>query len=159
MEGSELFEIGRNIYRELWALKNVIPNSFPPLTCPISNIPVFEYIPIENRHRSLTEKNEHTEAWRSVTSNYSLSVIEKYVRLYSNPDDQLELIDRILRTIPLEKNTSVEEFLMNLVDRIKAGNFDTDESTCFIHSSISFELIELARSTAAISDAVTINIG
>lgn len=163
IEDCELIEIGRTIYTELRYLEIEIPDPFPTLTCPISSIPKFEYIPRENRHRSLTdminasvesklnlgnqffEMNEHTEAWRTVTSNYSLSIIEKYIRLYSNPDDQLELIDRLRRTLPHDDNISLEEFIMKLANSIKTGNFDPDDSSAGREDGNRQESYEISR--------------
>lgn len=146
IENNELVEIGRTICTELRFLEIDIPDPFPTLTCRVEDIPMFEYIPVEDRHRSLTdminasvesrlrlgnqyfEMQEHTEAWRAVTSNYSHSVIEKYVRLYTNPDDQIELIGRILKTIPRDDDNNLDTFLRELIGKIKTGNFDPEDA-------------------------------
>ncbi len=146
IENNELYEIGRTIYTELRYLEIEIPDPFPTLTCRIDSVPKFEIVSIEDRHRSLTdminssvesrlrlgnqffEMQEHTDAWETVTSNYSHSVIEKYVRLYTNPDDQIELIVRILTTIPRDNDNNLDGFLRELIGNIKTGNFEPEDA-------------------------------
>lgn len=142
--GCELNETARSLYTELRYMGLDIPDSFPTLTCPLDGIPKFEVV--QERTRSLDdminasvekklnlenqffELQEHMQAWRTATSNYSHSVIESYVRLYSSAEDQLELIDRIQRTLPNEKNISLDEFIRRLESRIMTGNFDPEDS-------------------------------
>ena len=143
INGCELHETARSLYTELCELEMEIPEPFPTLTCPLDGIPKFEIV--QKRNRSLddiihasVEKNlnlenqffelqEHMQAWRTVTSNYSHSVIESYVRLYSSVEDQLELIDRIQKTLPRNEIVNLDGFFKDLISRIKMGNFDPDE--------------------------------
>ena len=65
--------------------------------------------------------------WENVTCNYAHSVIEKYVRLYPDPDDQLKLIDCM--RAPLYPKIHPEElhFLKELKQRIITGSFDPED--------------------------------
>lgn len=120
-----------------------VPDPFPTMTCPIDGIPKFE---VYVERRSLTnlinasiekrlslssnffELQEHTAAWQEATCNYSHAVIENLVRLYSTPSDQLELIERIQRTLPREEVINLDGFLKDLVGKIKTGNFGLDNT-------------------------------
>lgn len=144
IENNEMVEIGRTIYTELRYLEIQIPDPFPTLTCPLDGIPKFEIV--KERNRSLNdlinasvekklnlenqffELHEHMQAWRTVTSDYSHSVIESYVRLYSSAEDQLELIDRIQKTLPRDEIINLDGFFKDLVGKIKTGNFNLEGS-------------------------------
>ena len=74
------------------------------------------------------ELQEHTKAWMEVTSNYSHNVIENLVRLYDWVEDQLELIDRIQKTLPREEIIKQDKFFKDLISRIKTGNFEPEDA-------------------------------
>lgn len=147
IENNEMVEIGRTIYSELRYLEIEIPDPFPILTCPLDGIPKFEIV--KERNRSLDdllnasvekklnlenqyfELQEHMQAWKTVTSDYSHSVIESYVHLYSSAEDQLGLIDRIQKTLPRDEIINLDGFFKDLVGKIKTGNFGLEDSyTC-----------------------------
>lgn len=145
IENCGIREIIKTFHTEIRYLDIEIPDSFPTMTCPVEDIPKFVVVERNYRHRSLTdminasvesrlgldnqffEYNEHTEAWMAVTSNYSHSVIENYVRLYSRPEDQLELIDRIQRTLPTDEIVKQDNYFRDLISKIKTGNFDLED--------------------------------
>ena len=142
MGSNEMCDVAHTIQTEFRYVGMEVPNPFPTLTCPLDGIPKFEVV--KDRHRSLDdiihasvesklgldnqffELQEHTTAWMTVTSNYSHAVIEKLVRLYSKPEDQLELIDRIQKTLPRDEIIKQDGFIKDLVSRIKTGNFESD---------------------------------
>ena len=124
--GCELSGVARSFYDELRYMGMDIPDSFPTMTCPLDGIPKFEIV--KERTRSLDELKEHMLAWRTVTCNYSHSVIESYVRLYSSVEDQLELINRIQKTLPRNEIINLDGFFKDLISRIKTGNFDPDRA-------------------------------
>ena len=142
--GCELSGVARSFYDELRYMGMDIPDSFPTMTCPLDGIPKFEIV--QERTRSLDdminasvekkinlenqyfELREHREAWSTVTCNYSHSVIESYVRLYSSAEDQLELINRIQKTLPRNEIINLDGFFKDLISRIKTGNFDPDDT-------------------------------
>jgi len=146
IENCGIREVVKTFHTEIRYLDIEIPDSFPTMTCPVDDIPKFVVVERNYRHRSLTdminasvesrlgldnqffEYNEHTEAWMAVTSNYSHSVIENYVRLYSRPEDQLELIDRIQKTLPREEIIKQDKFFKDLISRIKTGNFEPEDA-------------------------------
>ena len=121
------------------------PAQFHTMTCPIAKIPKFEYIGARNRSQidiiyssiekkygldsQYFEKREHTEAWAVVTGHYSHSIIEKLVGLYVKPDDQLELIDRIQKTLPCPAEKDIDVFLLELKDRIRRGDFNPEKTS------------------------------
>ena len=143
IEDCGLKDVAKTLYTEIRYFDIEIPNSFPTLTCPIGEIPQFEVV--KSRTRSLTdminasvesklgmgnqyfELNEHYEAWNTVTGNYSHSIIEKLVRLYTNPEEQLGVITRINISLP-KGYEKTERFLRDLENRIKIGNFDHEDA-------------------------------
>ena len=144
MGSNEMSDVAHTIHSELRYMGMDVPNPFPTMTCPIDGIPKFEFV--KDRTRSLddminasVEKNlgleaqffelqEHARAWMEVTSNYSHDVIEKLVRLYDWAEEQLELIDRIQKTLPREEIIKHDGFFKNLVSRIKTGNFEPEDA-------------------------------
>lgn len=144
MGSNEMSDVAHTIHTEFRYMGMEVPHPFPTLTCPLDGIPKFEVV--KDRPRSLDdmihasvesklglenqffELQEHTTAWMTVTSNYSHAVIEKLVRLYSKPEDQLELIDRIQKTLPRDEIIKQDGFIKDLVSKIKTGNFDPDDA-------------------------------
>ena len=122
----EFIETAWSFDTELSNMGMDIPDSFPTMTCPLDGIPKFEIV--KERTRSLDELKEHMLAWRTVTCNYSHSVIESYVRLYSSAEDQLELINRIQKTLPRKEIINLDGFFKDLISRINTGNFDPDDT-------------------------------
>lgn len=144
MGSNELGDVARTIHTELRYVGMDVPNPFPTLTCPLDGIPKFELV--QDRTRSLDdmihasveqnlgleaqyfELQEHTKAWMEVTGNYSHNVIENLVRLYDWVEDQLELIDRIQKTLPREETIKQDKFFKDLIGRIKTGNFEPEDA-------------------------------
>ena len=129
----------QTIYKELRYLGAIVPDTFPTLTIPIDNVPRFEEVKDRNRslddmiHASVEknlglekqyfEKHSHAEVWRMVTCNFTHSIIEKLAQLYTNPGDQIELIDRMVRVLSKDDLNKHGAFFKDLDGRIKTGNF------------------------------------
>lgn len=112
-----------------------VPECFPVMTCPVSEI--FSEFTLTTEQEKFfwgyndTRRDITMDAWRrtwaNVTCNYAHSVIEKYVRLYPDPDDQLKLITCM--QVPLYPKMHSEElsFLKELRQRIITGSFDPED--------------------------------
>ena len=130
--------------KELHELGINIPDTFPTMTCSVDVIPMVKEP--EDKRRSLTEMinasverdlglrqnffeiQEHGSIWSVVTCNYSHSVIENLVRLYSNPEDQLKLIERMHKSLAGEAFMSQDLYFRDLAKRIKTGNFEPEDT-------------------------------
>lgn len=132
VESGGFLDVAHTMYTELRYVNMEIPETFPTLTCPIDGIPKFE---IHEDSDQFLELLRYTKAWKTVTSNYSHSVIEDLVRLYDRTEERLELIDRIQKSLPRDEIINQDGFFKDLVSRIKTGNFDPEDSFTGKHSS------------------------
>jgi len=79
---------------------------------------------------TLKEAWHHT--WSVVTCDFSHSVIEQYVRLYSDPNDQLKLISCIESPLDSKKHPEQMHFLRDLSRRITTGCFEPNGLSFFL---------------------------
>lgn len=112
-----------------------VPDRFPVMTCPVSEV-VSGFTLTKEQGKGfwgysdparLNLEDAWRKTWEKVTCDYSHSVIEQYVRLYSDQEDQLKLIS-CMKT-PLYSKTHSERlhFLTDLSQRIATGSFDPSE--------------------------------
>lgn len=135
LRNSAFCHFAEELAQKLQEYKIKVPERFPVMTCPVSEIfPEFT-LTIEQEksfwgysdpQRDIT-MNTWRRTWANVTCNYAHSVIEKYVRLYPDPDDQLKLIACMKE--PLYPKMHPEElcFLKELSQRISTGSFDPED--------------------------------
>lgn len=121
------------LVEELNAIKAEVPDEFPTMTCPIRELCVINTIdyrgpigikflfssfpPLERKFELLADD----EAWVAVTNNYSQSVIETLVELYSKPADKLVLLECIYRSClnsSKETQNRVIPYIVELQDKI-----------------------------------------
>jgi hypothetical protein len=120
--------------KELKSIGMIVSDEFSTMTCPIEELCVikttmdyrgpiaFKFLlsglhPSERKFESLADD----EAWVEVTNNYSQSVIETLVELYSKPADKLVLLECIYRSCSnssIETQNRVIPFIVELQDRI-----------------------------------------
>lgn len=80
--------------------------------------------------------------WMILTENYSHTLIERYVKLYSSVDDRLALLDRIEHSCTPRQHKKHEDFFLGLRANITSGNVvykvirDGETPTGWIESEI-----------------------
>ena len=122
-----------------------VPNQIPARTCSVDFLP--QFLTGEDRRNTLAgmiseitgepedyeaqleELREYQKAWRTVTCNFSHSVIEKYVRLYSGMLDQMKMVARIEDAFVRDEIYTHVDFIKELYEKIKTGAIGTDVST------------------------------
>ena len=121
--------------RELRLNHISLPDPFPAMTCPVSEIvsrftlskeQAKQFWGYEDPSRLNTE-NAWRRAWAEVTCFYSPAVIEKYVRLYPDRDDQLKLITCMEAPLYAKSHSEWMSFLKDLTQRIVTGSFDPED--------------------------------
>ena len=128
------------LFRELRTSDLSVPDSFPVMTCPVAEV-VSGFTLTKEQYKSfwgyddpgyvtLREGWHHT--WAVVTCDFSHSVIERYVRLYSDQDDQLKLISCIGSALYPKKHQGQLQFLKDLSTRITTGCFDPEGHPSFL---------------------------
>ncbi len=73
------------------------------------------FIPTDNDYQP------NPNAWMELTDNYSHAWIEKFVKLYSNKNDSLALLERIEYSIPRNECKKHEDFFLGLRMHIESG--------------------------------------
>lgn len=154
IKNSEFYDLASFLPNELRKLKISVPDSFPPMPCPVDGLP--EFLAGKERRSSLSgiiralveeeddyemqlkEFEEYSKAWSTVTCNYSHSLIEKFVRLYPYSDDQLELVSRIQTSCSREQLNNNICYFTELSGKIITGNFELDEPVVITHNPQSF---------------------
>lgn len=140
---SDFFYYGEQLRQDLRGI--TIPDTFPTLTCPVASLPEPPKINEEpgsfvsiiqdvfNEKSSyevqMDKLREYNKAWKTVTCNYSHAVIEKLLRLYATPADQLKLVDRIEGSFSKKERISQAVFIKDMVGKINTGNFGPDSPT------------------------------
>lgn len=139
---SEFFYYGEQLCDDLH--KITIPDMFSTLTYPVDFLPelhlgerqtdslVALIEEIQNQRvdyeAQMKELKEYSKAWQTVTCNYSHMVMEKLVRLYSSPADQLKLVERIEDSFPRDEIINQCEFIKDITRRIKTGRFGSEDT-------------------------------
>lgn len=121
--------------RELRLSKISVPSRFPVMTCPVSEVVAAFTLTTEQRKAFwgyedpalIITEDSWRRTWKEVTCCYSHSIIERYLQLYSDPDDQLELISCMKAPLYPKKHAKWLEDLEDLSQRISTGCFDPEE--------------------------------
>ncbi|MCR5038770.1 MAG: hypothetical protein K6A94_05485 [Bacteroidales bacterium] len=120
-----------------------VPERFPVFTCPVEALPtVFRKeerdhdVPnlvkvflnsddIEAEHRNW---KSYSEAWITVTGNFSHTAIERIVNLYDTAADQLKLVQMIQDACPREEVINQCRYFEELVTQIRSGLFKSKKT-------------------------------
>lgn len=139
IKNSPLRDFAEGLPREFHSYGFTVPDRFPVMTCPVSELPVFtDKGGAPNRFWgvddpafiTLTEKRREVhEAWETVTCGFTHSVIEQYVRLYANQDDQLRLLTCMESALTQSEAKEHGSFFKDLALRITTGSFDPTEGS------------------------------
>ncbi len=135
LRNSAFGHFAEELARELRLSKISVPDRFPVMTCPVSEV-VAGFTLTKEQEKSfwgymdpgrLALMDGWCSVWTKVTCDFSHSVIEKYVRLYSDQEDQLKLISCM--EVPLYPKAHAEylHYLKDLGQRIATGCFDPEE--------------------------------
>jgi hypothetical protein len=137
IRNSALREFADELPREIRSCGFSLPDRFPVMTCPVSELPIFkDKGGAPNRfwglddpaYITLTAKqSEVHDAWEVVTCGFTHSVIEQYVRLYANQDDQLRLLACMESALTQNEAKEHGAFFKDLALRITTGSFDPTE--------------------------------
>lgn len=128
------------LYRELRSSDVSVPDSFPTMTCPVSEIET-GFTLTKEQYKSfwgvedpgyVTLKEAWHHTWAVVTCDFSHSVIEQYVRLYSAPNDQLQLLSCIGASLYSKTQPEQFHFLKDLSRRITTGCFEPEGHPFFL---------------------------
>lgn len=128
-----------NRLKEFIERENVfIPYIFPPMPCRVEEIP--EHLHIDDHSFNFFDRlrlsfgggvnlyGRYPNAWGIITDNYSVPVIEDYLRLYQNRGEQFTLLQYIQHNFnPMKgyKGKRSDDFEM-LQNRIDHGTYQTD---------------------------------
>lgn len=119
----------------------VVADEVPAKPCPINEIPM--RVDVVSRSDSfakrlavfLLDEDERLDSelnpWKTLTNNFSHSVIEQYLWLYDTIDEQMNLIRRIENACPKKDFRKHQDSFEDLCDRIKLGQYD--RSKFYIH--------------------------
>ena len=128
-----LHALAEELPGELLTYNLEVPERFPVMTCPIAEVDMLwkkaELLgdchenTIKYRERLTAIKTRYHEAWREVTGRYSPTVMEKYVRLYADQEDQLKLLHDMKTGLTREEFSKCNPFFRDLELRIQTGSF------------------------------------
>lgn len=114
-----------------------VPDRFPVMTCPVSELPIvtdkggapncFWGLDDPAYVTLMAMQKEVHDAWEMVTCGFTHSVIEQYVRLYANQDDQLRLLSCMASALTQSEAKERGAFFKDLDLRITTGSFDPTE--------------------------------
>lgn len=137
IKNSPLRDFAEGLPREFRSYGFPVPERFPVMTCPVSELPVFtDKGGAPNRFWgvddpafiALTEKRREVhDAWETVTCGFMHSTIEQYVRLYASQDDQLRLLSCMESALTQNEAKEHGAFFKDLALRITTGSFDPTE--------------------------------
>jgi hypothetical protein len=140
-----------------------LPEEFPVMPCPVEEIPLRHDadMPSVSRFKQafmnilMDDENfieMRANPWRLVTNGFAHSSIEEIIKLYSNMDDQLAILNRIKLAIPFKELPKYDEFLDHLQQQIKSGiySYSYIEANKLLFSPDGFDVdVEAERSFAA----------
>jgi hypothetical protein len=120
-----VLKYAESVFRDMDNAGIVVAEAFQPMPCPIEEIPQRIYTEEDRRPKWVKifcslyyVENKYTDPyinpWEILTDNFSPSMIEKYVKLYSKPSDQLALLDRIFWACPPKEREKHEDFIVML---------------------------------------------
>ena len=141
IRNSDLRVFTEKLTQELLTSGVTVPERFPVMTCPVSEVVgAFSLTGKQYRTKeffSADDPDYHNllaswrTVWEEVTSGFSHSVIERYVRLYPDPDDQLQLIASIRASLFPKQHPERIQYLQELSQKIVTGSFDPVEGLSF----------------------------
>lgn len=139
LRNSAFGHFAEELARELRLSKISVPDRFPAMTCPVSEVVSNFTMTVEQRKAYwgyddpalLITEGSWRRTWVEVTCFYSHSVIEKYLRLYSDPEDQLQLISCMKAPLYPKKHAEWLDDLKDLSHRIATGSFDPEDHPLF----------------------------
>jgi len=149
-----------------------VPGRFPTLTCPVDGLPrlflrdepdpdvpnlVKIFLQSDDYEVETHAWQAYSEAWIAVTGRFSQVAIERLVRLYKVPADQIRLVEMIQDACPREDLESHTLYFSELISRIRTGRFITEEPETKVDVNNSRELkVEIPAGSAPLS--ININI-
>ena len=117
------------------------PDVFPTKPCPLNDILVSEGERLTSGKSffselfgpsAITSKETLGISLKIITDNYTHSAIERYVRIYPEPMDQVSLIKMLLETMPSNERHKHKNYLERLQDRIALAQPWTDDGAAVV---------------------------
>lgn len=107
------------IYSEMNNLAIPFPRDFKPMPVPAADIPSYviraEVNPITILTKMFKVEDTPSNPWEAITNGFTHKAVERYVYLYSNPADQLTILDRIIEACDSKRH---ENYLHELHKKI-----------------------------------------
>ena len=125
-------ELIEDILKDMQEKDIKVPDQFAPMHYPVAGIPI-QKKPDHNSifrrlgryiHRALQPDDRFIpsgNSWLSLTDNYSHALIERYVKLYTNVNDRLALLDHIEHSCTRRQHKRHEDFFLGLRAHITSG--------------------------------------
>ena len=133
IRSSALRSLSEELPEELLTNQLSVPDRFPVMTRPIQEVDMLwdksmmskDLIVNSRRYRELIDslKRKYHDAWKEITGDYSPSTIEKYVRLYASPEDQLTLVSDMKTGLTEKEAQTSLPYFKELEQRIQTGSF------------------------------------
>lgn len=157
--------------KELIEQQIPVPCSFPTLTCHIDGLPqlflreepdpdvpnlVKIFLQSDDYEVETRRWQAYSEAWIAVTGRFSHVAIERLVRLYKAPADQIRLVEMIQDACPREDLECHTHYFSELINRIRTGRFITEEPVSEVEANNNSR--ELNVKVPASSAPLSINI-
>ena len=141
IRNSDLRVFTEKLTQELLTSGVTVPERSPVMTCPVSEVVgAFSLTGKQYRTKEFFSADDPDyqnllaswrSVWEEVTCGFSHSVIERYVRLYPDPDDQLQLIASIRASLFPKQHPERIQYLQELSQKIVTGSFDPVEGLSF----------------------------
>lgn len=136
IENSEFMPYATELFNYMESECLVSPYQFDPMPCPVTEIPMRidrEYHASNKLWGKVkaflgaSDQNSDTgyNPWRLVTDNFSENTIRWYVSLYTDNEDQLQLLERIEKACNKQEHLKHGQFFVGLRMQIGHGNYDS----------------------------------
>lgn len=142
VKASKFAELADSISSDLRVLEIKIPEVFPTMMYDRYDLPLMSeeemhsilenryihpWYEAEERERREKEVQDYFNTWRIITNNYSHYTIEKYLKLFPNPNDQVQVFHIIQLSCRIFNGNLSMDYNMRLESSIKTGNFEPQD--------------------------------
>lgn len=127
-------EMAQKVKSDIVSQGIFVANEVPAKPCPINEIPM--RVDAISRNDSFAKRlaimmlgeedrlDSELNPWKTLTNNFSRSVIEHYLWLYYTPAEQFDLLRRIENACPKKDYHKHQDSFEDLNDKIKYGRYD-----------------------------------
>lgn len=127
-------DLAQKVNNDIVSQGLVVADEVPAKPCPINEIPM--RVDVVSQNDSFLKRmaalmldeddrlDSELNPWKTLTNNFSRTVIEQYLWLYDTIDEQMNLIRRIENACPKKDLRKHQDEFEDLRDRIKLGEYD-----------------------------------